>query len=66
MACLARSPQDWLNSTQLCANPANEDFTPKKGPVGGKTKVRSTAAAFTCAIVAFTSEKVLSGGGDHV
>ncbi|VDK57256.1 unnamed protein product, partial [Cylicostephanus goldi] len=43
MACLARSPQDWLNSTQLCANPAIEDFSPKKGPVGGKTKVGITA-----------------------
>lgn len=39
MACLAKSPQDWLNSTQLCANPVIEEFSPKKGPVGGKTKV---------------------------
>ncbi|KJH51742.1 plexin cytoplasmic region [Dictyocaulus viviparus] len=38
--CLAKSPQDWLNSTQLCANPTITDFNPKKGPVGGKTKLR--------------------------
>ncbi|VDM66402.1 unnamed protein product [Strongylus vulgaris] len=44
MACLAKSPQDWLNSTQLCANPVIEDFSPKKGPVGGKTKLRITGS----------------------
>ncbi|KIH66538.1 plexin cytoplasmic region [Ancylostoma duodenale] len=44
MACLAKSPQDWLNSTQLCANPAIEEFSPKKGPVGGKTKLRITGS----------------------
>ncbi|PIO54744.1 IPT/TIG domain protein, partial [Teladorsagia circumcincta] len=36
----AKSPQDWLNSTQLCANPTIEEFSPRKGPVGGKTKLR--------------------------
>ncbi|KHJ87831.1 IPT/TIG domain protein, partial [Oesophagostomum dentatum] len=44
MACLAKSPQDWLNSTQLCANPIIEDFSPKKGPVGGRTKLRITGS----------------------
>ncbi|PIO63528.1 IPT/TIG domain protein, partial [Teladorsagia circumcincta] len=40
LACEAKSPQDWLNSTQLCANPTIEEFSPRKGPVGGKTKLR--------------------------
>uniref|UniRef100_A0A183GFQ5 PSI domain-containing protein n=1 Tax=Heligmosomoides polygyrus TaxID=6339 RepID=A0A183GFQ5_HELPZ len=39
MACVAKSPQDWLNSSQLCSNPTIEEFNPRKGPVGGKTKV---------------------------
>ncbi|KAK5971276.1 Sema domain-containing protein [Trichostrongylus colubriformis] len=40
LACEAKSPQDWLNSTQLCANPTIDEFSPRKGPVGGKTKLR--------------------------
>uniref|UniRef100_A0A1I7XJQ6 Sema domain-containing protein n=1 Tax=Heterorhabditis bacteriophora TaxID=37862 RepID=A0A1I7XJQ6_HETBA len=40
MACKTRLPGDWLNSTQLCANPTIDEFSPRKGPVGGKTKLR--------------------------
>ncbi|WKY07930.1 hypothetical protein Q1695_007433 [Nippostrongylus brasiliensis] len=42
MACVAKSPQDWLNSSQLCSNPTIDEFSPRKGPVGGKTKLRIT------------------------
>ncbi|CAI4229576.1 unnamed protein product [Auanema sp. JU1783] len=39
-SCKVKSSRDWLNSTMLCANPTITDFTPKKGPFGGKTRVR--------------------------
>uniref|UniRef100_A0A0K0D549 IPT/TIG domain-containing protein n=1 Tax=Angiostrongylus cantonensis TaxID=6313 RepID=A0A0K0D549_ANGCA len=43
-ACLVKSSQDWLNNTQLCANPTIGDFYPRKGPVGGRTKLRITGS----------------------